>query len=149
MTRCTQPETFFTPEERAGIVTAIEKTEQATSAEIKLIVLGRCRGDIKRTAADLFQKYDLDKTAQQNAVLILLVIENREFLIYGDEGIHQQVGQSFWDDVTETVLQHFREDAFGTGLQVGIERIGEKLKQYFPYEEGDINEIDNEIIHED
>ena len=58
MTRSTQPDTFFTPEERAGIVAAIETAEQATSAEIKLIVLGRCRGDIKDAAADLFKKYE-------------------------------------------------------------------------------------------
>jgi uncharacterized membrane protein len=139
---------FFTPDERAGIVAAIEKAEHATSAEIKLIVLGRSRGDIKRTAAQLFREHNLDKTQQRNAVLILLVISSREFLIYGDEGIHQKVGQSFWDDVKEAMLANFHKDEFGTGLQVGIDRIGEKLKQYFPYLQGDINEIDNGITHE-
>lgn len=149
MTRSTQPEAFFTEDERAGIVAAIEKAEQATSAEIKLIVLGRRRGDIKRTAADLFKKYHLDRTEQQNAVLILLILANREFLIYGDEGIHQKAGQSFWDDVREIMQANFQKDAFGAGLQLGIERIGEKLSEYFPYLQGDINEIDNEITHED
>ncbi len=149
MVRSTQPEAFFTSDEQAGIVAAIESAEQATSAEMKLIVLGSCRGDINRTAAELFKKYELDQTAEKNAVLILLVISNREFLIYGDEGIHQHVGQSFWDDVRAAMLEYFQKDAFGAGLQVGIERVGDKLKQYFPYEEGDINEVDNEIIHED
>ena len=148
MARSTEPEMFFTPEERSGIVAAIEKTEQATSAEIKLIVLGRSRGDIKQTAAELFRERNLDKTQQRNAVLILLVLSSREFLIYGDEGIHQKVGQTFWDDVKDIMLQHFQKDDFGTGLQIGIERIGEKLEQYFPYLQGDINEIDNEITHE-
>jgi uncharacterized membrane protein len=147
--RSTQPDAFFSADERSGIVAAIEKAERATSAEIKLIVLGRSRGDIKRTAAELFREHALDQTEQQNAVLILLVIANREFLIYGDEGIHQKAGQSFWDDVKETMQGYFCKDEFGTGLQAGIDRIGEKLKQYFPYVQGDINEIDNEIIHED
>lgn len=149
MTRSKHPEAFFTPEERAGIVAAIEKAERATSAEIKLIVLGRSRGDIRHTAAQLFREYNLDKTQQQNAVLILLVISNRQFLIYGDEGIHQKVGQAFWDDVKEVMQANFHKDEFGTGLQLGIERIGEKLTRYFPYRQGDINEIDNGIIHED
>jgi uncharacterized membrane protein len=147
MARSTQPEMFFTPDERAGIVAAIEKTEQATSAEIKLIVLGRSRGDIKQIAAQLFREHNLDKTQQRNAVLVLLVLSSREFLIYGDEGIHQKVGQTFWDDVKEVMLENFQKDDFGTGLQIGIERIGEKLEQYFPYLQGDINEIDNGITH--
>ena len=113
MTRSKQPEAFFTPDERAGIVAAIEKAEQATSAEIKLIVLGRSRGDIKHTAAQLFREHNLDKTQQQNAVLILLVISNREFLIYGDEGIHQKVGQSFWDDVKEGMQANFQKERTG------------------------------------
>lgn len=148
MARSTQPEMFFTPDERAGIVTTIEKAEHATSAEIKLIVLGRSRGDIKQTAAQLFREQNLDKTQLRNAVLILLIISSREFLIYGDEGIHQKVGQAFWDDVKEIMLEKFQKDQFGTGLQVGINRIGEKLKQYFPCLQGDINEIDDGIIHE-
>ena len=148
MARSTQAETFFTPDEREGIVTAIEKAERATSAEIKLIVLGRSRGDIKQTAVQLFQEHNLDKTQLRNAVLILLVISSREFLIYGDEGIHQKVGQTFWDDVKELMLENFQKGEFGIGLQVGINRIGEKLKQHFPCLQGDINEIDDGIIHE-
>jgi uncharacterized membrane protein len=146
--RSTQPEAFFTAEERAGIEAAIGKAERATSAELKLIVRGQRRGDIRQTAAELFREHHLDQTRQRNAVLILLVLAKREFLIYGDEGIHEKVGQSFWDDVREVMGAHFVRDDFGGGLQAGIERIGEKLKQYFPWTQEDINEIDNGIIHE-
>lgn len=149
MKRSTHPETFFMPDEQAQIGAAIEKTEKATSAEIKLIVLRHCWLDIKCKAADLFKKHRLDKTRQRNAVLILLVTTNREFLIYGDEGIHQQVGQSFWDDVKDAMKKHFHQDQFGAGLSVGIERIGEKLHTYFPCQSDDPNELSDEIAYEE
>lgn len=149
MKRANHPHTFFTSAEQVQIGAAIAQAEQATSAEIKLIVLRHCWLDIRQKAVDLFKKHGLDKTQQHNAVMILLVTTNREFLIYGDEGIHQQVGQSFWDDVKEVMQGHFCRGEFGAGLAVGIERIGEKLHAYFPCQADDINEIDNGIAYED
>lgn len=149
MKRPTHPDKFFTPAEQAQIGAAIELAEKATSAELKLIVLRHCWLDIKQKAADLFKKHGLDKTRRRNAVLVLLVTTNREFLIYGDEGIHQKVGQSFWDDVKDIMAEHFRRDEFGTGLSAGIERIGEKLRTYFPYQADDQNELSDEITYEE
>jgi uncharacterized membrane protein len=149
MKRNTHPDKFFNSAEKEQIDRAVELAEKSTSAEIKLIVLRHCWLDIKRKAAELFKKYGLDKTQQRNAVLILLITTNHEFLIYGDEGIHQKVGQSFWDDVKDTMTSHFQQNEFGTGLQLGIGRIGEKLGTYFPYQSDDTNEISNEISYEE
>ncbi|MHC4212445.1 MAG: TPM domain-containing protein [Planctomycetota bacterium] len=149
MRRSTNPDKFFSSAEKDCIDQAIEKAEKVTSAEIKLIVLRHCWLDIKTKAAELFKKYQLHKTENRNAVLILLVTTNREFLIYGDEGIHQKVGQSFWDDVKDSMLEHFCQDEFGTGLQAGIEHIGDKLKCLFPCQDDDKNEIDNEVLYEE
>jgi len=79
----------------------------------------------------------------------MLVLANHEFLIYGDEGIHEKVGQNFWDDVRDSMLEEFKEDKFGEGLCKGIERIGEKLAQFFPYQAGDKDEISDEVAYED
>lgn len=149
MKRSTNPDKFFTYEEDAQIRRAIELAEQSTSAEIKLIVLRHCWKDIKTKAAELFKKHQLDKTEQRNAVLILLVTTNREFLIYGDDGIHQKVGQSFWDETKDLMLGHFKGGQFSIGLQAGIENIAEKLRTHFPCQHNDKNEIDNGICYED
>ncbi len=149
MKRLTHPDAFFSPAEQDQIGAAIAQAEKATSAEIKLIVLRYCWLEIRQKAAYLFKKHGLNKTRQRNAVLILLVTTNCEFLIYGDEGIHQQVGQSFWDDVKDAMASHFRQDQFGTGLTVGIECIGEKLHAYFPCGADDQNELSDEIAYEE
>jgi uncharacterized membrane protein len=44
---------------------------------------------------------------------------------------------------------HFKEGRFAEGLEQGIQRCGEKLKVYFPYQSDDINEIPDEISYED
>lgn len=146
--RSTKPAAFFTAEEQAQIVRAIEGAERETSAELKLVVVRRCGRNIGRKAESVFRKYRLDETAEHNAVLILLAPASRQFLIYGDEGIHEKVGQSFWDDVRELMQAHFQKDAFGEGLEAGIGRIGEKLKTYFPCTKEDINEIDNGVAYD-
>ena len=73
---------------------------------------------------------------------------NREFLIYGDRGIHEKVGQDFWDDVKDLMAVQFKQDEFGQGLCRGIKLIGDKLIAHFPSRLDDGNEIGNEIDYE-
>jgi uncharacterized membrane protein len=149
MKRSTNPKNFFTPEESKQIEEAIAASEKLTSAEMKLVIVRHCWGDIKEKAISIFKKMDLDKTEERNCAMIMLVLSNREFLIYGDEGIHEKVGQSFWDDVRNIMLQNFKDNKFGDGIAEGIKRIGEKLKKFFPYKDDDVNEISNEVAYED
>jgi uncharacterized membrane protein len=41
--------------------------------------------------------------------------------------------------------QHFSKAEFLKGLQIVIGDVGTKLKQYFPYQSDDTNELSNEI----
>ena len=102
--RPTHPAKFLSAEEAHQVKEAIGDAEKRTSAEIKLVVARHCWGDIYQKARHIFVKHELDKTERRNAVLILLIVTNREFLIYGDQGIHQKVGQTFWDDVRNVMF---------------------------------------------
>jgi len=148
MRRSTNPKKFLTPAESALVESAIEQAETRTSAEIKLVIVRHCWDDIPYKAAKIFKKFGLDKTEQRACVLILLVVTNREFLIYGDRGIHEKVGQDFWDDVRNIMAAQFKQDEFGQGLCRGINLIGEKLVAHFPCQPEDRNEIGNEIDYE-
>ena len=149
MQRSTSPKKFLTEEEAKCIAVAVKEAENRTSAEIKLVIARHCWTDIKVKAARVFKKIGLDKTKQRNCVLILLVTTNREFLIYGDQGIHEKVGQNFWDDIRSQMVNRFKDDAFGDGICEGIKLIGEKLAQYFPYQADDQDEISDEVAYED
>lgn len=147
MLRSTNPRKFLTPEELAQVESAIGKAERETSAEIKLAIVRHCWTSIWAKAAGVFRKLGLHKTAERNCVLILLVTTNREFLIYGDKGIHEKVGQPFWDDVRNVMAGRFAEGRFSVGLEEGIGRIGAKLARHFPHPKDDRNEIPDNVAY--
>ena len=148
MIRAANPERFLTADEKAAVAAAVAEAEGRTSAEIKVVTVRYCWNRIHAKAARIFRKLGLDRTAERNCVLILLVTTNREFLIYGDQGIHEKAGQDFWDDVRNVMQRKFRENQFGAGLAEGIRRIGEKLAAHFPHRADDRNEISDDVANE-
>jgi uncharacterized membrane protein len=149
MNRSSNPKTFLTAEETQQLDSAVRQAEKQTSGEIKVVLTRHCWADLRAKAAQVFKKHGLDKTERRNCAMIMMVLANREFLIYGDEGIHEKVGQDFWDDVRDTMLDKFKEGEFGEGLCVGVQRIGEKLAQFFPYRADDKDEISDDVAFED
>jgi uncharacterized membrane protein len=65
-------------------------------------------------------------------VLIFLVPSRRRFVVLGDAGIHAQVGQAFWHDVSACLAASFRKGAFTDGLVAGIHLVGDRLAAHFP-----------------
>ena len=133
--------------ESARVNSAIKEAESKTSGEIKVVLARHCWGKMEAKAAKNFRELNLDKTKERNCVLILFIVTNREFLIHGDQGIHEKVGQEFWDDIRDKMTAAFKQDEFGEGISQGVCLIGERLSQYFPYQRDDTDEISNEIVY--
>lgn len=131
------------------IVEAIKTAELNTSGEIKVHIETHCKGDIEIRSIKVFNKLKLHETKLRNGVLIYLATKDHKFAILGDEGINKLVGENFWNDVRDIMAAHFREGRFTEGLEEGIMRCGEKLKDFFPYQNDDINEISDEISYGD
>ncbi len=136
---------FFTTQEKEDITIAIKNAELDTSGEIRVHVENTCKGDVKDQAAYLFEKLEMQKTEQRNGVLFYLAIKNRKFAIIGDVGINQVVPDDFWDDIRDHMLNNFRENNFVDGLVEGITMAGQQLKEHFPYQKDDVNELSDEI----
>lgn len=140
--------TILNREEDRRVVEAIKQAELNTSGEIKVHIENRCKGDVEERSLVVFNKLKLNETKLHNGVLIYLAVRDHKFAILGDEGINDVVGQVFWNDVKDLMLSHFKENRFADGLEQGIQRCGEKLKTYFPYQSDDVNEIPDEISYE-
>ena len=82
-------------------------------------------------------------------MLILLITTNREFLIYGDRGIHERVGQDFWDAARDRMARSFTQGAFAEGMAQGVLEIGRTLAQHFPRQANDVNEISDNVEFQD
>jgi uncharacterized membrane protein len=138
------------PSEATGrIADAVAAAEQRTSAEVKVVVLGHCWTDIRTKAKALFYKYELHNTKDRNAVMILLVLANREFLVYGDKGIHERAEEGFWLRVRDSMQKKLFEGQLVEGILAGVEQVCEQLVKHFPRVEHDVNEISDEVVHED
>lgn len=136
---------FFTAQEKEDITIAIKNAELDTSGEIRVHIENSCKGDVKDQAAYFFEKLEMQKTEQRNGVLFYLAIKNRKFAILGDLGINQVAPDDFWDEIRDHMLNHFRENNFVDGLVEGITMAGEQLKEHFPYQKDDVNELSDEI----
>ncbi len=138
-------ENFFSDAEKKQITDAIAQAELNTSGEIRLHVEGRCKIDVLDRAAYVFEKLNMNQTAQRNGVLFYLAVFDRKFAILGDSGINKLVPSNFWDEIKETMLSFFKEGKFAEGLSRGILMAGEQLKTNFPYQSDDKNELSDEI----
>ena len=87
----------------------------------------------------------MDATALRNGVLFYVAVESKKFAILGDEGINNKVPENFWDSEKELAFSYFKKNAYSKGLELAILEVGKKLKEYFPYQSDDTNELSNEI----
>ena len=140
--------TFFTAEEQVSIVNAITAAEKETSGEIRLFVESRCRFvDPVDRAAEVFFGLKMENTAARNAVLVYVAMKDRQLALFGDSGIHEKVGDLFWNKSVQAMLSHFNKRNYVEGLVKIIGEIGHSLKGHFPYDkESDINELPDDIV---
>jgi uncharacterized membrane protein len=136
---------YFTAENKLQIANAIRVAELNTSGEIRVHIEKYCKDDALDQAAYVFEKLEMHKTKLRNGVLFYLAVEDHKFAILGDAGINQKVPEDFWEKTKEVVLSKFKDGYITEGLTSGILKAGEKLKEHFPYLEGDKNELSNEI----
>ena len=136
---------FFTKEQQDQLLQAIEQAELNTSGEGRIHLENSCKGNVLDRAADLFAKLDMHKTKLRNGVLFYLAINDKKFAVLGDAGINAKLPSGFWDEVKEIMQQNFKLGNFTDGLSKGIIMAGEKLKQHFPYQKDDTNELSNDI----
>jgi uncharacterized membrane protein len=87
----------------------------------------------------------MDATKLKNSVLFYIATESKKFAILGDEGINTKVSENFWDEEKQLLLFHFSKREYTLGLTQAITKVGEKLKEFFPYQSDDANELSDEI----
>jgi uncharacterized membrane protein len=125
---------------------AIRKAETRTSGEIRVSVSPLFWGDVRKAAEKAFERLGMSATKDRNAVLFFVVPTRRKFVVLGDSGIHEKVGEEFWHHLVRTVSEKFQDGDFTGGLVAGIEEAGEHLAKHFPYHAGSgTNELGDDI----
>ncbi len=138
-------EQFLTKEQEQEVVNAIREAESNTSGEIRVHFEKSLNEDAIKRAQEVFHQLEMDKTMLKNGVLFYVAVDDHQFAIIGDAGIDQAVPGDFWESVKNEVINEFKKGDFEKGLISGILHAGEKLKEYFPYDKNDDNELSDEI----
>jgi uncharacterized membrane protein len=136
---------FLSKPEQQQVVNAIKEAEKNSSGEIRLHIEDNCNEDLMDHASFIFEKLEMHKTELRNGVLFYVSLEPHGFAILGDAGINEKVDSDFWDTTKDIVIENFKEGKYANGLSKGIIRAGEQLKQYFPYQTDDVNELSDDI----
>jgi uncharacterized membrane protein len=140
-----KPSSNFTKEQKDRILAAIKTAESDTSGEVRVHIETHCTEEVMDRAAFWFAELKMHKTALRNGVLFYLAIADKKFAILGDGGINSKVPEGFWDEVKNTMTGFFKEGDYTGALESGILMAGTKLKQHFPYQNDDVNELNDEI----
>ena len=138
-------EDFLTASQEQRIIEAINTAEKNTSGEIRVHIEKSTEKPPMERALEVFHFLKMDTTKLRNGILLYIAVESRKFVILGDEGINNKVPKDFWETEKEFVLSHFAKGEFEKGIEETIIKVGEKLKDFFPYQSNDTNELSDEI----
>jgi len=139
---------FFSPDEQERIVNAIRLAEQQTSGEIRVYTESRCRFvDPLDRAAEVFWGLKMDLTKDRNGVLVYIAMKDRQFAILADQGIHEKVGQTFWNEEVSVMKKHFSNALPADAIEAVITDVGQALRTHFPYDRStDKNELPDDLV---
>lgn len=138
-------ESFLTAKQEKTIINTIQHAEKHTSGEIRVHIENKTEKPTLERAKEVFLYLKMDQTQQRNGILLYVAVESREFAILGDHGINQVIPEGFWEEEKKMVLEYFSKKQYEEGLLKVIEKVGEKLKEFFPYEKEDVNELSDTI----
>jgi putative membrane protein len=119
-----------------------------TFPRFKLAMAGKKRLEeaVRERAVRAFFEKGLYRTRGETGILIFISILEHKVWILGDRGINQRIDPQFWQALAGELANSIRENrAFG-GLCTVIEKLGNVLREHFPKEADDKNELSDDVI---
>ncbi|MBF0361671.1 MAG: hypothetical protein HQK49_11705 [Oligoflexia bacterium] len=114
-----------------------------------LISRYRLNDIVRKRALIAFYDNGLYKTVNHTGVLIFLSLLEKRVWIIGDSGIHQKIGQAFWNKCALELTKGIRKGEAVKALCDIIEKCGCQLELHFPIKDNDVdmkNELPDNII---
>jgi len=136
---------FLSEADLAAVTRAVEDAERVTSAEIRVHLDHRCPGEAMPKAIEVFERLGMHATAARSGVLIYVAVADRKLAVIGDLGIHERVGDAYWQRVVDEMLGHLRASRPREGLVQAVRDVGAALRSHFPRQGDDRNELADDV----
>ncbi len=135
------------------IEAAIAAGETEHVGEIRFAVEGGLDGaplfngqSARERAIELFSQLRVWDTQQNTGVLIYVLLADRAVEIVADRGIHAKVDSQEWSKVCRQMEAAFGQSDFESGVVAGVQAVTRHLKQQFPSNSHDRNELPNQPV---
>lgn len=151
MTQATSAKHAFSKEVLDTIAAKIAEVERATHAEIRVSIR-----DLRDAAeADLsvremtlreFADLRMHQTEGRNGILLLILFSERQFYIFGDEGVSRHIDTTKWEDVAQLLRSHFKNGEYQQGIITALDKIEGHLVGVLPERTSSTNELSDEVV---
>ena len=138
---------LLSPVDDTRLIKAIQLAELQTSGEIRVHIEKQLKGDVITATKNKFAELNMHQTKDRNGILFYLAIDSKSFAVWGDEGIHQKVGNSFWKEEAVILKNHLQNDAITEGVCEVVTSIGLKLKDLFPDDTEGSNQLSDKPVY--
>lgn len=139
------------PADLDAVRDAVERAERETGGEIRVEVRQqRTREErsmsIEQIARREFTSLGMERTKDRIGILLLLMLEDREFCIFADEGIHARVEPDTWTRIATHMSERFARGQFREGLLDAVLEVADVLRRHIPRRSDDRNELSNDVV---
>ena len=135
------------------IEAAIKASEAEHVGEIRFAVEGGLDGaplfkgqSARERAIELFSQLRVWDTQHNTGVLIYLLLADRAVEIVADRGIHAKVDAQAWSTICLHMEAAFKLAHFEAGVVAGVQSVTQHLKQHFPSDRHDRNELSDKPV---
>jgi uncharacterized membrane protein len=140
----------LTNEQKKQVIDAIVQAEAETRGELRVhLSYAKAEDDLLKSAQLHFEKLKMHLTEERNGILLYVNPILRKFSVFGDQGIHDKVGQDFWHRLIDEVQTSIRDADMIHGIVHAVNRMGHALKEHFPHRDGQKNELEDDVSESD
>lgn len=137
----------------AAIDAAIAASEKQHRAEIRCALeAALSAGDLFRglesagRAAEVFANLRVWDTAENNGVLLYVLLAEHRIEIVADRGFSAQVPAAVWQEICTEMAARFASGGYEAGVLGALAKIGKIACQYFPGQGADVNELPDRTV---
>jgi len=102
--------------------------------------------EVREAATSAFFSENLYRTRAENGILLFISVFERRVWVLGDRGINEKISPERWQEIVDLVTDGIKNNRQGEAICEAINRIAEILREFFPIEGDDKDELHNLII---
>ncbi len=110
---------------------AIQSAERGTSARMVVYITHRAVKDPLAKAHAIFRRLGMEKKGHHGGFLIFLSPKSQKFAVLGGTGLHEKLGQKWWDEIASLLAREFKEARYMEGLLAATAMAGEEFHRHF------------------